>query len=140
MTSTTSAGADLVPEAGGHPARLVSDAAERIRAAIHATYDRRPVPGLAAGSDAYDTVGALYQLASRLPQLLEQLADVLLIADGQDTLTGPTDAPQRAAQWLTQATADFRDGRDRLDAAWQTLGPVGGWLSVDAATLASKED
>src|SRR6266542_3986705 len=45
---------DLVPEAGGHPARLVTAAAEHIRAANHATLNRRAVAGLAAGADVDD--------------------------------------------------------------------------------------
>jgi hypothetical protein len=138
--TNTSTDVDLVPEAGGHPVRLVTAAAEHIRAANHATFDRRPVPGLAAGADIYDTVGALHQLANRLPQLLEQLATLLTTAAEQGTLTGPKTAPALAAAELTEAASSFRDSRDHLDAAWQLLGPVGGWLSADAAALADDRE
>lgn len=140
MTNNTDAGAGLEPEAGGHPAHLVRTAAEQVRAANHTLARLAPVPGLVSGSDVYDTVGALYQLTSRLPQLCKQLAAVLTAAAAQGTLTGPADAPEVAAQWLAEAAANLRDARDRLDAAWQTLGPVGGWLSADAAALAGEED
>jgi hypothetical protein len=77
--SSESESLDLVPEAGGHPARLVTAAAEYIRAANHATINAVDVlnPGLLAGMHAYDTVGALFLLTSRLPQLCRQLAEVL---------------------------------------------------------------
>jgi len=125
-----------VPEAGGHPARLVAAAAEYVRAANHATIVRRPVPGLAAGSDAYDTVGALYQLISRLPQLCAQLGAVLEGAAPYGTLTGPEGAPDRAAAALRRAATVLENAALHLDDAWQTLSPVGGWLSADAQALA----
>ncbi len=142
MPDPTNPGAsvDLEPETGGHPARLVTAAAERIRAANHATLTQAPMPGLAAGTDVYDTVGALYQLTSRLPQLCAQLAAILDDAAEQGTLTGPKDAPGLAAVELVEAAAHLRDGRDRLDAAWQLLSPVGGWLSSDAKALASDKE
>ncbi len=135
--SSTPEPTDLVPEAGGHPARLVTAAAEYIRAANHATHDRRPVPGLAAASDAYDAVAALYQLASRLPQLCDQLAAVLAWAADQGTLTGPEGRADLAAVELRHHAADgFQAASNALDIAWQTLSPVGGWLSADAEAIA----
>jgi hypothetical protein len=56
--TTTDTGSLAAPEAGGHPAKLLTTAAEAVRAANHATIDRRPMPGLAAGADACDTLGA----------------------------------------------------------------------------------
>jgi hypothetical protein len=116
---------DLVPEAGGHPTRLVTAAAEYVRAANHATFARRPVPGLASGADLFNTVAALHLLTSRLPQLCEQLADLLGAGGGHGTLTGPADAPQLAATELRHA--------------WRTLSPVGGWLSPNAQALSDQE-
>jgi hypothetical protein len=107
--TNSGAGGDLVPEAGGHPARLVTTAAEYIRAANHATINARDVlnRGLLAGVHAYDTAGALYLLTSRLPQLCDQLAAVLTWAAGNGTLTGPVGG------WLSadaQALAGQDDG------------------------------
>ncbi len=131
---------DLVPEAGGHPAQLITTAAERIRAANHATFSRRPVPGLATGSDAYDVVGALHQLASRLPQLCDQVAAVLTWAAEQGTLTGPEGRADLAAVELRHHAADgFKAASNALEVAWNALSPVGGWLSADAEALAGGE-
>jgi hypothetical protein len=99
MTSNTDTSAGLEPAAGGHPAHLVRTAAEQVRAANHTLARLAPVPGLVSGSDVYDTVGALYQLTSRLPQLCKQIAAVLTAAAAQGTLTGLADAPELAAQW-----------------------------------------
>jgi hypothetical protein len=134
---------ELIPEAGGHPARLVTAAAEYIRAANHATINwdiTIPAPGLTAGVDVYDTIGALSQLTSRLPQLCRQLAEILTAAAGHGTLTGPDGAPQLAAVELRQAADTITAAYERLNAAHQTLGPVGGWLSPDAETVAGEED
>ena len=129
---------DLVPEAGGHPARLVTAAAEHVRAANHATINAPDVlnPGLLSGSDVYDAAGALDTLASRLPQLCDQLADVLQVAGENGTLTGPGHAPHKADAELRQAADTFRSAHDLLNRAWNTLSPVGGWLSADAQALA----
>ena len=131
----------LVPEAGGHPARLVAAAAEYVRAANHATINAHHVlnPGLLSGSDAYDAVGGLYLLTSRLPQLCRQLAAVLDAAAGHGTLTGPHGAPELAAAQLRQAAETLTAAYQQLDAATQALGPVGGWLSPDAEALADQE-
>ena len=131
----------LVPEAGGHPARLVAAAAEYVRAANHATVNAAdvPNPGLLSGSDAYDAVAGLYLLTSRLPQLCRQLAAVLHAAAGHGTLTGPHGAPELAAAQLRQAAETLTAAYQQLDAATQTLGPVGGWLSPDAEALADQE-
>jgi hypothetical protein len=131
----------LVAEAGGHPARLAGAAAEYVRAANHATINaqRVPNPGLLAGTDTYDAIGELYLLTSRLPQLCRQLAAVLHAAAGHDTLSGPPGAPELAAAQLHQAAETTTAASKRLDAATQTLGPVGGWLSPDAAALADRE-
>ncbi len=131
---------DLVPEAGGHPARLVSAAAEQVRAANHATFDRRPVPGLASGSDLFDTAAALHLLTSRLPQLCEQLADLLVGSGRHGTLTGPADAPRLAATELHLTAEVITAATERLGAAWRTLSPVGGWLSPDAQALSDEGD
>jgi len=98
-----------------------------------------PNPGLLSGSDAYDAVGGLYLLTSRLPQLCRQLAAVLSAAAGHGTLTGPHGAPERAAAQLRQAAATLTTAYQQLDAANQTLGPVGGWLSPDAQALGIKD-
>jgi hypothetical protein len=129
---------DLVPEAGGHPARLVTAAAEYIRAANHATINALDVlnPGLLAGVHAYDTVGALFLLTSRLPQLCRQLAEVLDDAGDNGTLTGPKDAPEYAARELHDAAETLRGAAAPLNTAWQLLGGVGGWLSADAEAAA----
>jgi hypothetical protein len=142
MTRSNTPPADgLVPEAGGHPARLVAAAAEYVRAANHATITAADVlnPGLLSGSDAYDAAGALALLASRLPQLCGQLAAVLDAATRHGTLTGPPGAPMLAAAQLRQAAETLTAASERLDAATQTLGPVGGWLSPDAEALADQD-
>ncbi len=137
-TTNSGAGVDLVPEAGGHPAKLLTAAAEYIRAANHATINAHEVlnPGLLAGADAYDTAGALYLLTSRLPQLCRQLAAVLDDAAGNGTLTGPKDAPASAARELHDTAEALTAAAAPLNTAWQLLGGVGGWLSADAAAVA----
>ncbi len=127
---------DLVPEAGGHPARLVTAAAEYVRAANHATFDGRPGPGLLDGADVDAAAGARYLLTSRLPQLCRQLAAILTSAAANGYLTGPAGAPELAAPGLRQAAEILTAASERLDAAWQLLSPVGGWLSADAQALA----
>jgi hypothetical protein len=138
---TTSAGAagELVAEAGGHPATLLTAAAEAVRAANHATirWDGS-ADGLRSGCDAYDAAGALYLLTSRLPQLSRQLAAILTAAGASGTLTGPHGAPLLAAAKLRQAAQPITAAAARLAAAHQTLGPVGGWLSADAAARAGE--
>ena len=52
--------------------RLALAASETIRTLNHATMPANGCPGLAYPSDAYTVVGALAELAGRLPQLLEQ--------------------------------------------------------------------
>ena len=52
--------------------RLALEASEAIRVLNHATMPANGCPGLAYPSDAYTVVGALAELAGRLPQLLEQ--------------------------------------------------------------------
>jgi hypothetical protein len=123
---------DLEPEAGGNPCRLVTAAAEYVRAANHATFDGRPRPGLLSGVNVYDAVGALALLTSRMPQLSRQLATVLDTAGAGGTLTGPAGAPELAAAELRQAAEILTAAYERLNAAWNTLSPVGGWLSADA--------
>jgi hypothetical protein len=128
------------PEAGGRPAWLAHVASEAIRAANHATINRQPVPGLTAAADVYDTVAALAELAYRLPQLCEQLADLLTIAAQQGTLTGPAEAPASTAGDLREAAGIASTAAVVLDLAHQTLGGVGGWLGSDAAALAGAEE
>jgi hypothetical protein len=129
-----------MPGAGGHPTKLLNGAAEAVRAANHASITARDVlnSGLLTGADAYDAAGALSLLASHLPQLCRQLADVLVDAGGNGTLTGPQGAPELAAAELRQAAAAITAAARTLDAAWQALGPVGGWLSTAAQALASE--
>jgi hypothetical protein len=137
----TSPADHLVPEAGGHPARLAGAAAEYVRAANHATINAADVlnPGLLSGMDAYDAVAELSLLASRLPQLCRQLAAVLDAAAGHGTLTGPRGAAELAATHLRWAAETLTAAYQQLDAATQTLGPVGGWLSPDAEARADQE-
>jgi ABC-type transporter Mla subunit MlaD len=61
---------------------------------------------------------------------------VLTAAAAAGTLTGPEHAPHQATTDLQNVSEHFRAARDWLDAAWQTLSPVGGWLSADAQDLA----
>jgi hypothetical protein len=131
----------LVPEAGGHPARLAGAAAEYVRAANHATVraPHAPRPGLLSGCDAYDAVAGLSLLAGRLPQLCRQLAAVLDAAAADRTLTGPPGAAELAATRLRQAAETLTAACGSLDAAAQALGGVGGWLSPDTAALADQE-
>jgi hypothetical protein len=140
--STTPPTDGLVLEAGGHPAWLVSAAAEYVRAANHATINAQHVlnPGLPSGSDAYDAVAALGLLTDHLPQLCRQLAAVLDTAASHGTLTGPPGAPELAAAQLRQAAETITAASERLHAAHQTLGPVGGWLSPDAEAHADQEE
>jgi hypothetical protein len=59
-------------------ARAIADlASEAIRALNHATLYADGCPGLEYPSDAYQLVGAMHQLATRLPQLFEQLSAYL---------------------------------------------------------------
>jgi hypothetical protein len=74
--------------------------------------------------------GALYQLTSRLPQLCRQLATILTTAASNGRLTGPDGAPELAAAEILTTVYE------RLNAAHQTLGPVGGFLSADAEARA----
>jgi len=113
------------------PAQLVGDAAELVRGANHATINPA-APGMASGAEVYDTVAALYQLTSRLPQLCAQLAGILATATTRGSLTGPPQAPERAAAELRHAAKTLTPAAAAVDAAWQRLGPVGGWLSPDA--------
>jgi hypothetical protein len=85
------------------------------------------------------TPSALDTLASRLPQLCDQLADVLQVAGENGTLTGPEHVPRQAAAELRQAADAFRGAHDVLNRVWQTLSAVGGWLSVDAEALAGRQ-
>lgn len=128
------------PEAGGRPPWLAHVASEAIRAANHATINRQPVPGLTAAAEASDTVAALAELARRLPQLCEQLADILTIADQQGTLTGPAMAPTSAAGDLREAAGIASTAALVLDMAHQRLSAIGGWLGSDAAALTSAEE
>ena len=45
-----------------------------------------------------------------------------------------------AAAELRQAAEILTAAYARLDAAWQPLSPVGGWLSADADALAGEEE
>jgi hypothetical protein len=108
--SSESESLDLVAEAGGHPARLVTAAAEYLRAANHATINALDVlnPGLLAGVHADDTVGVLFLLSGRLPQRCRQLAEVLDDVGDNGTLTGPAGAPELAAAELRRAAETSR--------------------------------
>jgi hypothetical protein len=120
------------------PAQLASDAAELVRAANHATINPAAC-GMASAADVYDTVAALYQLASRLPQLCAQLAKILATAATRGSLTGPPRAPEHAAAELRRAAETLTPAVAALDAAWQTLGPVGGWLGPDTPDAAGPD-
>jgi hypothetical protein len=127
------------PGAGGHPAKLLDAAAECVRAANHATIRwSGHAYGMESGADAYDAAGALYQLTSRLPQLCHQLARILDRAGVNGTLTGPAGSPELAAAELREAAEILTVAGERLNAAHQTLGPVGGFLSADAEARAGE--
>jgi hypothetical protein len=84
-------------------------------------------------------MGALALLCSRMPQLSRQLATVLDTAGAGGTLTGPAGAPELAAAELRQAAGILTGAYERLNAVWNTLSPVGGWLSTDAEALAERQ-
>jgi hypothetical protein len=125
------------PGVGGHPAKLLDAAAEAVRAANHATI-RWDGSAYGMHSGSYDAAGALYLLTSRLPQLCRQLAKILTTAAGNGHLTGPDGAPELAAAKLRQAAELLTTTYQRLEGAHQTLSPVGGWLSADAAARAGE--
>lgn len=88
-TSPREAGSHLITPAATQ--RLADNAAEAIRALNHATLPADGFPGLQHPCDAYYLLGALQQLAFRLPQLLAQLSaylqrelqyDAIAFADG----------------------------------------------------------
>jgi hypothetical protein len=59
-------------------ARIAADtASEAIRALNHATQPADGFPGLSSTVDAYRLLGALQELADRMPQLLEQISAYL---------------------------------------------------------------
>jgi hypothetical protein len=137
MTTNDHLGRELVPEAGGHPAKLLNAAAEAVRATNHATIGwTGHAYGLESGADIYAAAGALSLLISRLPQLSRQLAAILTAAAVNGRLTGPAGAPELAAAELRQAAETLTTVGERLAAAHQALSPVGGWLSAEAAALA----
>lgn len=80
------------PLTPGDTQTLADQASEAIRALNHATLPADGYLGLRHPSDAYYLLGALHQLASRLPQLFEQISaflqrqlqlDVITVKDGE---------------------------------------------------------
>jgi hypothetical protein len=107
------------------PARLADVAAEAIRSANHATFPG--ASGLTFPSDAYDVLGALELLASRLPQLLTQLDRFVsreveqgrVAVDGGEYAGDPQAAAAVASHWLETARAHAAQLGHALDAAQQ---------------------
>lgn len=116
--------------------------AEHVRAANHATINWRaevPAPGLVYASDIYDVVGGLRTLVSRLPQLCDQLAEILRAADRHGTLTGPVPERVLTAMELVQLREPLETAVEGLNIAFQRLAQVGGFLSLTAETHANEE-
>ena len=107
---------------------LARTAAEAIRGLNHAT---RCDAGLGQPAAAYDILGALSLAASRLPQLIGQVAawlDRALAAGrlGHDLGEDPSFAVEAAAVFLGDARGSAATLAGDLDAAQQQLAPVNG--------------
>lgn len=114
--------------------RIADDASEAIRALNHATLPADGCPGLQYPSDAYVLLGALAQLAQRLPQLLEQISAFLqrelqldlVTVDGGKFAGDPLAAIGTACHQLEGgASQAARRLADALDAAQQALAFTG---------------
>lgn len=101
---------------------LADDASQTIRALNLATLPADGCPGLVHPTDAFDVIGALAELARRLPQLLEQVSaflqrqlqlDLVAVDDG-DFAGDPLGAIGTAAHALEH---DGRAHAQRLAAA-----------------------
>lgn len=119
---------DFRQPAGHDTAALARTAAEAIRGLNHATRHRA---GLDQPAVAYDILGSLALAASRLPQLLGQIArwlDQALAAGRLDHDLGedPAHAADAAAVFLGDAAASAAALAGDLDAAQQQLAPVNG--------------
>ena len=109
---------DAGPEAG--PAELAERAAETVRALIYST--GAGGQQLRWPSDVYDVLGALRELADRIPQACDQLARFLTneleagrVSATDGVLSGDAPAATASAEeWLAQAAAAAR----RLAECW----------------------
>lgn len=109
---------------------IADEAAEAIRALCHATLPADGFPGLEYPVDAYHVLGSLELLASRLPQLLTQLAaflqrelqaDLVTIAGGE-FYGDPLGAIGTASEELEGvAVQTARQLAEAIDAAQQAI-------------------
>lgn len=108
------------------PQEAAGTAAEAVRSLNHAT---RPGAIELDVTDVYDVLAELALLASRLPQALRQLEDLLdrlvetdqvLIVDGPQ-VGDPVAAAAIAGHWLAAASGAAGELAHRVDQAQQTL-------------------
>ncbi|HZC51169.1 MAG TPA: hypothetical protein VE441_01540 [Mycobacterium sp.] len=109
---------------------LADDASEAVRALNHATHPADWCPGLLAPADAHHVLGALHELAYRLPQLFAQISaflqrllqhDVITIDDAEHR-GDPLAAIGTASHQLEgRATEAARHLASALDAAQQAV-------------------
>ncbi|MQY14980.1 hypothetical protein SRB5_51570 [Streptomyces sp. RB5] len=112
------------------PGALADRAAEAIRALNHATLGDRSQ--LSFPGDAYAVVGPLVNLARRLPQSFDQLAEFLDVLDAL-VRTGyvaadrgdPSEHLATARSALTSATSAAQTLMQYLDLTHRALGPLG---------------
>lgn len=109
---------------------MADDASEAIRALNHATLPADGYPALGYSSDAYYLLGALAELARRLPQLLEQISAFLqrqlqldlVMVDGGEFAGDPLAAIGTACHELEdRARHSARCLADALGAAQQAV-------------------
>lgn len=111
-------------------AHLADQAAEAIRALIHATLTPDDARGFTYPGDAYSTVGNLAILAQRLPQAFEQIQTFIDRLNTRGNLRsdkGPDDLPPRLDDLRATLTAAVNHAHglaDSLDMAHQALGPI----------------
>jgi len=115
------------PQASPSPAALARTTAEAVRSLNHATLGG----GLEQPSDAYEVLGELATAASRLPQLLAQVAGFLdrALADGRlghDLGDDPCFAVETAGLFLDGARLSAAALAGDLGAAQQQLALVNG--------------
>ena len=113
----------------GTETRAIADnASEAIRALIRATHPAGGLAGLEYPADVYHVLGALSELASRLPQLFQQLSVFLqqrlqhdtIDIDGGEFVGDPFGAVGTATHALEgDAIANARRLADALDVAHQ---------------------
>jgi hypothetical protein len=108
------------------PQEIAARAAEAVRALNHAT---RPGVAQIDVTEVYDLLGELALMASRLPQLLRQIEDLLdalveedqvLIVDGPNT-GDPAAAAAIAGHWLAASAGAAHELAHRVDQAHQVL-------------------